>query len=186
MFSIGLIVIALISPFWTLTGDNGSITTSTNTYIIPSKIITITNSQSAFGGEISLVPEEFSMILDLLSIFLLISIILILIELIIKNRFVNKFKKVNIIISVISILFILISTILFIFAMSEVTKAGVGTFSGGGDLSITIPGSNEVKKISCNWGLGLGLYLLILSIILNLVIYFPKLKSLVMKIKNKY
>ena len=72
-------------------------------------------------------------------------------------------------------MFLLISIILFFVAMSEVTKVGVGTLSGMGELAITIPGSNAISNINCNWGLGIGLYLIILSILTNLVIYFPKL-----------
>lgn len=171
IISIGIIILAMISPWWTLTGNNGSINTSTSTYLIPSKIITLTSTQSIFGGEISLVPEEFTMILELLSMLLLISIILIILQIFVKKRF----NKIKILLSILTIMFLLISVILFFVAMSEVTKVGVGTLSGIGELAITIPGSNAISNINCNWGLGIGLYLIILSILTNLVIYFPKL-----------
>jgi len=182
IISIGLILLAIISPWWTLTGDNGSINTSTSTYLAPSKIITITNTQSIFGGEISLVPEEFTMILEILSMLLILTIVLIILQIFVKKRF----KKIEILLSILAIIFLLISIILFFVAMSEVTNAGVGTFSGGGELAITIPGSNDIKNINCNWGVGIGLYLIFLSIFANLVIHFPKLiKNLEKKIYKK-
>jgi len=171
IITIGLIILAIISPWWILSGDDGSMNTLTGTYLIPSKIITITQTQSVFGGEISLVPEEFTMILEILSLILILSIILIILQI-----FVNiRFKKIKILLSILSIIFLLLSIILFYVAMSEVTNAGVGAFSGGGELAITLPGSQVVKNINCNWGLGIGIYLIILSLITNLVIYFPKL-----------
>jgi hypothetical protein len=171
IFTIGLIVIAIFQPWWILNGDDGSISTSTNTYIIPSKIITITKTQSIFGGEISLVPEEFTMILELLSMILILAIIIVIFQIFT----INRFRKIHLILSILTTIILLISIILFIIAMSEVTKVGVGSFSGGGDLSISIPGLQENAIIKCNWGFGVGIYIILISFISNIALIFPKI-----------
>ncbi len=176
---IGLVIMSIVSPWWLLEGDNGSISTSTRTFLMPSKIITITNTQSVIGGEISLVPDEFTMVLDLLSLILIFTIVIIVLNFFIKERY----KKIKLLLSLISMIFLLISVILFYFAMSEVTKVGVGTFSGSGDLAITIPGLQDTSNVNCAWGMGTGLYLIILSVVLNMLLFIPKL---IIKIQRKF
>jgi len=171
ILTIGLIVIAIFQPWWILNGEDGSISTSTNTYLFPSKIITITNTQSIFGGEISLVPEEFTMILELLSLLLILAIVIVGLQILT----INRFRKIHLILSILTTILLLMSMILFYVAMSEVTKVGVGSFSGEGDLSISIPGLQENNIINCNWGFGMGIYIILISLITNIALFSPKI-----------
>jgi hypothetical protein len=182
IFTIGIIILAIVQPWWILYGDNGSISTSTSTYLVPSKIITITITGSIFGGEISQVPEEFTMILELLVLILILSIILIISQIFVKN----KFRKINLILLILSSILLFISIFLFYIAMSEVTKVGVGSFTGVGDLSISIPGLQENVIINCSWGFGIGIYLILISLISNIVLNFKKIfKKFLLKILNR-
>jgi hypothetical protein len=177
LITVGLIILAILQPWWILSGEDGLISTSTSTYLIPSKIITTTSTQSIFGGEISLVPEEFTMILELISLILIFSVVIIFLQIFIHKRF----RKINFILTFLSTIFLLISFILFYIAMSEVTKVGVGSFSGEGILSISIPGLQDNVNINCNWGFGMGLYVIILSIVANIGIFLPRLKDKIKK-----
>jgi hypothetical protein len=56
--------------------------------------------------------------------------------------------------------------VLFFVAMSQVTDVGVGSFSGGGDLEITLPGLQETTVLDCGWGPGIGFYLSIVAAVL--------------------
>jgi hypothetical protein len=171
IFTIGIIILAIFQPWWILNGNDESTYTSTSTYLVPSKIITTTSTQSIFGGEISLVPDEFTMVLELITLILFLTIILIISQIFIMN----KFRKINLILLILSTIFLLFSIILFYIAMSEVTNVGVGSFSGLGELSVSVPGLQDNVIINCEWGFGIGIYLIFISILSNIVLNFKKL-----------
>ena len=165
LLAIALIVIALVSPWWILTGNDGTTSTVTSTLLVPSEIITLTSSNSIFGGEISSVPPEFTMVLELLVMLLVIDCLFVLVGIFIGIFMKDKFRKISTILSVVGIVLLLVSILLFYVAMSEVTNVGVGSFSGGGNLAISVPGLQENSNIDCNWGPGSGLYLSMLALV---------------------
>ena len=165
LLAIALIIIALVSPWWILTGDDGATSTTTSTLLVPSEIITLTSSHSVFGGEISSVPPEFIMVLELLIMLLMIDCLFVLVGIFIGIFMKDKFRKISIILSIVGIVLLLVSILLFYVAMSEVTNVGVGSFSGGGNLAISVPGLQENSNIDCNWGPGSGLYLSMLALV---------------------
>ncbi|GAF74043.1 unnamed protein product, partial [marine sediment metagenome] len=123
LLAIALIIIALVSPWWVLTGDNGTTSTTTNTFLVPSKIITLTSSNSVFGGEISSVPSEFTMVLELITILLVIDCLFVFIGIFIRD----KYRKISTIISIVGVVLLIVSLLVFYIAMSEVTSVGVGS-----------------------------------------------------------
>jgi len=161
IIAIALIVISLFSPWWVLTGEDGSIETVTKTLLIPQKLVTITSSDYALGGEISQVPEDVTMVLELLTILLIISSLLIFISVFTKNRF----SKTTSIISILSIILLIVTISIFYYTMSQLTEVGVGTFIGNGDIETTIPGVAESKVLPCSWGPNIGFYLGIITIV---------------------
>ena len=69
--------------------------------------------------------------------------------------------------------------------MSQVTDIGVGSFSGSGDLDISIPGLQENAVVPCSWGPGIGFYLSILAIMSMIALSLLKLvRKLVGKIQK--
>ena len=165
LLAIALIIIALVSPWWILTGDDGTTSTTTSTLLVPSEIITLTSSHSVFGGEISSVPPEFTMVLELLVMLLVIDCLFVLVGIFISIFLKDKFRKISIILSIVGIALLLVSILLFYVAMSEVTNVGVGIFSGGGNLAVSVPGLQENSNIDCTWGPGSGLYLSMLALV---------------------
>ena len=166
LFVAALIIISLFSSWWVLTGDDGSTTTSTNTYLIPSKIVIVTESNNIIGGEISQVPEEVDMVLNLLFLILILTCILL-----IGSIFtITKRQKTTKILTIFSIILIIFTLFLFTYTMSQLTELGVGSFMGNGDLEISLPGLGDVKTLSCSWGPSFGFYLGFISIII-LTIY---------------
>ena len=123
--------------------------------------MTKTSSFNVFGGAISSVPQEFTMVLSVLAALLIAAAILIVLS--IALRF--KFKKISTVLSIASILALIIIIILFAYAMTQVTKVGVGSFRGGGDLEIAMPGIHESVTLPCSWGPGSGFYLSILAVV---------------------
>ncbi len=78
------------------------------------------------------------------------------------------------ILSLLSIVILVVSLIVFFYAFSQLTQVGVGSFMGSGDLDVTLPGEVEQNTLSCSWGPGIGFYLLIPSLILLILTLFIK------------
>ena len=168
LLAISLITIALVSPWWVLTGDSGMITTTTNTFLVPSKIITLTSSNSVFGGDISSVPSEFTMVLELITILLVIDCLFVFVGIFVKD----KYRKISRVLSIVGVVLLIVSLLVFYIAMSEVTNVGVGSFTGSGVIAVSIPGLQENVNIDCNWGPGNGLLLGILALVSIVILSF--------------
>jgi len=159
-----------VSPWWVLRGETGSISTTTNTMVVPPKLITLTKSSNATGGEISAVPSEVTMVLGLLSLLVGVACLLIFFSLLTEK----KLRKITIILSVLSIVVILLTLVVFYYALSQLTQVGVGSFMGSGTLDITIPGQSVQTAVPCSWGPGFSFYLLIVSFVLLILAFFVK------------
>lgn len=161
ILSIALIIISVFLPWWVLTGESEITSTSSEAFLFPSSIVTLTRSNEVIGGDISIVNEDFTMILGLLIMLISAFSISIIINLIISD----KFPRINKLFMIAGIVLLLVVIVLFYFVMSQVTEIGVGSFSGEGDLNISIPGFQENEVLTCYWGPGFGFYLSILSFI---------------------
>ena len=161
-----ILLATLFQPWWHLSGDLDSLQTQTNTYLYPTQIITLTESTEVIGGEVSEAPEEFTMVIELISFALILGAVISLIGPLIRT----KHPKISFIVSIVSIVFILLCAVLFFVAMSEVTKVGVGQFIGSGDISVSVPGETQKTTIACTWGAGSGLYLLLVGFIGLLIV----------------
>jgi len=171
LFIISLILIALVMPWWALSGETGTISTTTKTLLFPSNIVTLTSSQSVLGGEISIAPPELSMVLELLAMLLMIVCFIAAICIFIKDRF----RKISNILWITSIVLLIVTVLLFFVAMSLVTDVGVGSFSGDGDLDISIPGLQENAIVLCSWGPGIGFYLSVVAAACLIVVPISKI-----------
>jgi len=170
LLSIAFIIIALVSSWWVVNGDDGITSTTTNTFLIPSNIVTFTSSSNILGGDVSQVPEEVTMVLGLLSILLSVTGLLVFISIFTKKRL----RKTTIILSILSIVLVIASVSIFFYAMSQLTEASVGSFIGSGDLEITIPGIAESKIIACSWAPGIGFYMGIIAVFCLIITLFDK------------
>lgn len=170
LLTIGLLIIALVSPWWALSGETGTVSTTTNTLVIPPKLITLTKSSNATAGEISAVPGEVTMVLGLLSLLVAVAGLLLFVSLLTERRL----RKTTMIVSALSLVMILIALVIFYYALSQLTQVGVGSFMGSGTLDVTIPGQSEQTAVPCSWGPGIGFYLLIVSFVLVVLTFFIK------------
>lgn len=170
LVTLGLLIIALVSPWWVLHGRNDEVSTTTNTMVIPPKLITLTTSSIATGGEISAVPSEVTMVLGLLSMLVAVSCLLEFLSILTEKRL----RKTTMILSLLSIVVILLVIVVFYYALSQLTQVGVGSFMGSGTLDITIPGQSVQTAVACSWGPGVSFYLLILSFVLLVLVFFMK------------
>jgi len=166
LLTIALLVIALVSPWWSLTGDSGTVETNTDTLLVPSRLVSLTTSDEIIGGDINQVPEEVPMVLGLLS--MLVPVVCLLIFLGIFSD--KKLRKTSILLSILSFILLLVIIGVFYYAMSQITEVGVGVFMGSGDLEITLPGTADIETINCSLGPGLGFILTTAALILMIAI----------------
>jgi len=164
---VGLLVIALVSPWWVLNGSSGGVTTTTSTLLVPPQLVSFTTSSNASGGEISTVPAEVTMVLGLLSLLVGVACILLILSLVLSGRL----RKTTMLVTLLSIIVLLLTLVVFYYAFSQLTQVGVGSFMGSGSLEVTLPGGVGQTSIPCSWGPGIGLYLLIVSFALVLVAF---------------
>jgi len=66
--------------------------------------------------------------------------------------------------------------------MQQITEIGVGNIFGSGDLDITIPGGTGTATIPCSWGFSTGYYLIIITLLLHLILFFH---TIIPKIINR-
>ncbi|RLF60169.1 MAG: hypothetical protein DRN27_00385 [Thermoplasmata archaeon] len=165
-----IIILSIFQPWWMLTGETDGVNIQTTTLLFPSQIISLTSSADTIGGEISEVPEEFIMILQILIYLLILAAILNLSLVFIFKRF----RKITLLIRILTIVCLLLSMVLFYVAMSEVTKVGIGGFSGSDTLPITIPGTADQADVSCSWGPSSGMFLLLIVFLGSIFLLFQK------------
>jgi len=181
MIVVSLILIAFVSPWWELNGeDNMGDTTNTKTLLIPPKIVTLTVSSDAVGGGLSSLPSEVSMILSLIVVLLIFTVLFV----ILLNFTVNRFRT-TLILRILSIVFLTVSILIFYMVMSMLAEIGVGGVNGNGEIETDLPGLAENVVFSSHWGLGMGFYLTVLAvIILVLDLTHRRIKHLFLE-KNK-
>jgi len=170
LIAVGVLIVALVSSWWMVQGETGTVATTTNTLVIPPQIVTLTTSSNATGGEISVVPAEVTMVLGVLSLLVVVACIVIVGSLALKSRF----RKLSFMVWLLSIIILLLTLVLFYYAFSQLTEVGVGSFMGSGTLDITIPGEEAPTKVPCSWGPGIGFYLLIVALVLVVLTFFMK------------
>jgi len=170
LVAVGVLVIALVSPWWVLHGESSSVSTTTNTLVVPPRIVTLTRSSNATGGEISAVPGEVTMVLGLLSLLVVVACVLLVVSLVTAARL----RKTTMLLTLLSVVVLLLTLVVFYYAFSQVTQVGVGSFMGGGTLEVSLPGGTGQVSVPCSWGPGIGFYLLILSLALVVLAFLGR------------
>jgi hypothetical protein len=172
-----LAAVALVSPWWALHGSTGNphLETSTNMFIVPTEMVTITSNNNLSAGELASLAEEFTSVIELIPLIIGLGLVLIIFTVILKQF---SRRKLSFLVFFLSLLILLGSIIVFSYAMSELTKLTVGGFIGDGDLDIRIPGETIYKTMSCSWGPNIGYHLFIASIVSLLIAFCLTLKKM--------
>lgn len=62
------------------------------------------------------------------------------------------------------------SLLIFVIAINEISKAGIGNIIGNGYIDIGVPGESQIYSVLSNWDSSIGFYLYLVStIILSLI-----------------
>jgi hypothetical protein len=179
LFMVGILVIALLFPWWSLQGSSAGIETSSTFYLIPLNLVSLTTTPQVIVGELSFFPEIFKTIMMIIPVLSVIVSLLAISALGLKR--IQK-KQWQSLLLVGALLLLFCSLFLFIGAMSAFAEVGVGSFIGSGTLDISIQGQEVVVPVLCQWGPGIGFWLyvvagMILSASLIIILYQKNKKS---------
>ena len=178
ILAISLVLIAIVSPWWMLSGSTSQIETSTTMFLIPHELVTITSSSTVLAGEIVSTPEIFSDVMGLLPIALVIACLLILLHMVFTRYDKKRLSFTSILFGIIIIAG---SLGIFFYALSQLAQAGIGSFFGEGNIDISIAGEGMRASVFCNWGPSIGFYLCLLSMAVLLTALIFDVKKMLSK-----
>lgn len=172
-----LILISLISPWWSISGEKTDphFETCTNLYTHPNCMVTLTKDTDFVAGDISIVEETFNLLVDVIVYLSIITVALVITNILLK-RF-TKFKKSSVFAMFLATCIMISSTIMFYFAASILSETTVGSLFGSGELSILLYGNNVFEQMICNWGLNIGFFLFLPSSIILLLLFLYNIKK---------
>ena len=175
--SIGLALLSIVLPWWMLTSSSSSSTVETiqNMYLIPGNLIKFTTTPSVIVGEVASasLPELFSDIIMLFSVIIFIGCLLVMIHLIVEKTY----KRISSGALYGGTVLISATVLLFYIVFNELTKVGIGSFIGSGDIGINIPGESSDIIASSTWGPTIGFILCVVSMILLIISSYLHIKK---------
>lgn len=176
-FAIGLLIIALVSPWWSLEGSLSDIETSSTFYLIPLNLVSLTTAPQVIIGDLSFFPEIFTTIMMIIPVLTIIASLL-AVSILVFKKIQKKQRQLLLLVGALGLLFC--SLILFIGAMSAFTEVGIGSFIGNGTIDVSIQGQEELVPIECQWGPGVGFWVYLVSgmiVIVSLIIQWYQKKK---------
>ena len=168
VFIILLVVISLFLPWWEIFGSDNSLTTSTKLYLIPKNMVTITSTDNAIAGELSFLPIEFTMALNLIILSAIFGCFLLLFNQFLKHK--DK-KRLNKFLKILSLISLIGSLLIFLIAINELCKFSIGSVIGNGYIDIGVPGESEILSILGSWGFGLGFYIYLAAVVIIFIVF---------------
>jgi hypothetical protein len=179
ILSIAFIIISIVLPWWSIYGYESNLETSTNMYLQPTELITITQSNDIITGETAYLPDIFKDAIGFIPIISIIGSLLLITNLFFINK--NN-KKLRISSLIIALIFFSGSLVLFLYSMITFCNISVGSLYGSGLLDISISGEETYLSINSSWGPSIGFYFYLISVI---VIILPNLISQFIKMVRK-
>ena len=179
-----LCINSLVMPWWSIEGisESGDIETTSNMFLIPKNLVTMTSSSEYSDGEISTIPNILLFALNIVVSLIIVGCIFLFLNILSEKLLKKKYSFTLIFLGFSSLFF---SVIIYSYSMSEFANVAAGSFFGGGKLDINIPLTNNYDIINCNWGPNIGFYSLIIAVILVLFVIILKLKRRGDTIENK-
>jgi hypothetical protein len=174
-----LTVLSVVSPWWMLQGSSTDpkLETSTNMFLLPPSLVEMTTYSEVIAGKLSSasLPTIFSQFLLLLTAAILAAGVLVFLHILF-----DRYHKLKLSLGalILSFFFLFSSLFIFSYAMSELTKIGVGSFLGNGTIDVTIIGQETQIAVPSTWGPGIGFYLCVASIILVVIMIFYSFKTM--------
>jgi len=168
---ISLVLISVFMPWWEINGSTDYLNTSTQLFIFPNNMITMSTTDNTIAGELSFLPEEFKLAMFFIIISIVGGCFLLLFEEFLRKKEKFTLYKMS---NIFSKLAFVGAMVIFLVAINELSKVSVGGIFGNGYLDIGVPGENQIYPVFCSWGPSIGLYLYIIAIVFLLLIFSIK------------
>ena len=168
---ISFIVSSFAFPWWSIAGSNQQYEALTNMYLYPSELVTLISGPGIITGETAFLPDIFVQVVGLIPFISLLGCILIILGFYLRKIGKNKLSNL----SLFAALFVFIASVtIFLVAMNTLCEVGVGSIIGSDVLEVNLPGYSMSEDIDSNWGLAIGFYMYLLSIICVIVLFLNK------------
>lgn len=178
---IALIILALIQPWWGLSGSSNNPIAERNTqmFIAPQVMIESTSYEGKTTFDIAEMPEPF---VDMLGniVFVAYAVCIMLgVSFLLKKL---RKKKYSLLFNVISILLLIAIISMFYVGTSKLCEASIGDVQGEDIIRVSL--DYEIISMQSSWGFSTGFYLVIASVILAMTLLFFEIKN-IMPTKQK-
>jgi hypothetical protein len=162
---VGLLVVSLVFPWWSLQGSSSGVETSSVLYTLPLDLLTATKTAEVLAGERAFIPDVFTMVITVMLALMVVSGVCALGSLMVRQL---RKKRWQMICLVSAVVLLFGSLVLFYSAMSAFTEVGVGSVLGQGTVEVSVQGSDAVVPVICSWGPGVGFWVSVISLVVLL------------------
>ncbi len=177
----GLILLAALSPWWIYTGENSTVNVETRLHLLPTKMITFTETTDTLHGGFSTLPTEAILGLKILLLLLILSYCL----LFFLQFMQTKYKKLPTIMYLSSIGLQILFVSGFLFIISQLTLLGVGSISGSGVIEYSSLDSSTLVNLDSSWGFGIGFFIFIAAFILSILYQLITMKKSIFTLRKE-
>lgn len=166
LFVLGLVFLSIVQPWWQFHGsaDEQGFEKTSMMYLFPQIMIEEFKEDNYRYLTIATIPEMFTDFLFMLLVIIIIGISLMLISfipnIILKKRF-------SLVLTILSIVFVVVVAMLFSMGMSRITEISLGSLNGSGMIDVVLP-SEQTMYMQAYWGFGTGFYLVVLAATISL------------------
>ncbi len=161
--AVGCAVIALMLPWWSLTGSTTEVTTSSTLYLAPPAFVTITRTASVLTGDLPYLPDLFLTVLLVILIMTGIGCLLCGLSFLFRRMQKPRMRVVSLLGGLVVVGSCLV---IFLVAMTMYSEVSVGSIQGAGTIGVMIPGVSEQPLVPCQWGFGAGFYSYLIVVVL--------------------
>ena len=182
LLAITLIVIALVQPWWGLSGSstNPMVERNTQMFTNPQVMMEATSYDSRTTFDIAEMPEIF---VDFLGKVVLVAYVTcLLFGLSFISSKLGK-KQYSFLLNLLGIILLIAIISMFYVGTSKVCEVSIGDVQGEGLLSISL---EETVLMQSSWGFASGFYLVITSAILTMIPLFSEVKNYFTRQKKQY
>jgi hypothetical protein len=174
LLGISFVIVAVVSPWWMLSGSSVQVQTSSVMYLTPPQLVTTTITSMVIAGELASLPPLFIDVIMLLPLLTAIACILVF-----SHKFLERFQKnkASTLVLLGGVIILICTLLIFVYGMNELASVGVGGFIGDGTLDIGIPGEDTSVSMVCSWGPSTGFYLYLVSILLMFAVLLCKIRT---------
>ena len=165
----GLILLAALSPWWYLVGENGDVMVETQLHFLPTQMISFITSSEMVSGEFYTLPSEAILGIEGLLVLLISSFCVLLFIQFIPR----KHARIELGLYITSFSLQILFLIGFLFIISQLTVLGVGSSVGSGIIQYTAVDAMSDVNLDASWGFSYGFYLFLIA--LSVIIAFPLL-----------